>query len=149
MPVARSHLGSTAPISDVCLVPEDLERSLDFYQNTLGFVLQHRMPGFADFEAPGAVPGVRLALWEREHLAATTGASPAPRGAGHAVIVAVNLERPEQIDELHADLVAAGVEFIKPPADYPWNARCVYFTGPDNELWELYAWLDGIEPGKV
>ncbi len=29
------------------------------------------------------------------------------------------------------------------PADYPWNARCAYFTDPDDTLWELYAWLEG------
>ena len=41
-----------------------------------------------------------------------------------------------------------GVAFVRPPADYPWNARCVYFSGPDGEVWELYAWLAGGAPGR-
>lgn len=43
----------------------------------------------------------------------------------------------------HAELTAKGVPFYGPPENYVWNARCAYFTDPDDTLWELYAWLDG------
>lgn len=48
-----------------------------------------------------------------------------------------------------AHLRRRGITFQVEPADYPWNARCAYFTGPDHELWELYAWYEGGEPGAV
>lgn len=137
--------GKVTQITDVCIVPEDLEASIDFYANKLGFKLQHQMPGFVDFEAPH----VRLALWEREHLARTTGADDRPKGGGHGVIVAVRVDSPEDVDRFYDDLVARSVRVLEPPKDYPWNARCIYFTGPDNELWEIYAWYDGGEPGMV
>jgi hypothetical protein len=30
-----------------------------------------------------------------------------------------------------------------------WNAYCAYFFGPDDEVWELYAWRQGGGPGKL
>ena len=50
---------------------------------------------------------------------------------------------PKDLDPLHAELTAKGVPFYGPPENYVWNARCAYFTDPDDTLWELYAWLDG------
>jgi hypothetical protein len=44
---------------------------------------------------------------------------------------------------MHAELSGKGVPFYGPPENYAWNARCAYFTDPDDTLWELYAWLDG------
>lgn len=140
-----ADFGTAQRITDVCIVPEDLEASIDFYANKLGFTLQHQMPGFADFEAPH----VRLALWEREHLARTTGADNRPKEGGHGVIVAVRVEAPADVDRIYDDLVSRSVDVLEPPKDYEWNARCIYFTGPDNELWEVYAWHGGGEPGKV
>lgn len=53
------------------------------------------------------------------------------------------LDAPGEIDRLYTELTAKGVPFQGPPEDYVWNARCAYFTDPDDTLWELYAWLDG------
>ena len=40
-------------ISDVCILVEDLERSVRFYVDRLGFRPLHRAPGFADFAGAG------------------------------------------------------------------------------------------------
>jgi len=64
-------------------------------------------------------------------------------------VIAVKLTNAAALDAAYAELSAKGIAFIRPPADYPWNARCVYFTGPDGELWELYAWLAGGAAGQV
>jgi len=49
----------------------------------------------------------------------------------------------------YRELADRGVPFQGPPADYPWNAYCAYFFGPDDEVWELYAWREGGGPGKL
>ena len=132
-------------ISDVCILVEDIEQSIAFYVGKLGFVLKHRAPGFADFDGAG----LTLALWQIDHIAHHTGV-PARRGSGaHNVLVAVLLASPAEVDASHADLVAQGIVFTRPPADYPWNARCCYFAGPDGEVWELYAWHEGGAAGKL
>ncbi|KQU90486.1 lactoylglutathione lyase [Ensifer sp. Root31] len=132
------------PIQDVCILVTDLDASIRFYTQKLGFELKHRAPGFADFTGAG----LTLALWERSHIEKHADVH-VPKGSASAVLVAVRLDSPADIDVLYADLAKDGVTFINPPADYPWNARCLYFHGPDSETWELYAWLDGGAPGKV
>jgi len=131
-------------ITDTCVLVRDLEASIAFYRDKLGFALRRRAPGFADFTGAGHT----LALWERVHIAAHTGV-PLDLDAPAGVVIAVELPDAASLDAAYAELCAKGVTFIRPPADYPWNARCVYFAGPDGELWELYAWLAGGAPGQI
>ena len=133
-------LGAIHKISDICLLVEDIERTVDFYVGKLGFRLRRRAEGFADFHSEG----VTLAVWELDHISRHTGVSNtrSPRAA-HKACVAVQLSSLAEIDRLYRDLSAKGVTFYGPPADYVWNARCAYFTDPDGTLWELYAWLAG------
>lgn len=133
-------------ITDLCLVTRDLETAIDFYTTKLGYTLASRMPGFADFQGPGII----LALWDAELIRETTGV-PAltEEPSGRTVMVAVELDSPEQIDLAYEQLSARGIECYRPPADYPWNARCIYFPGPCGEYWEYFAWLEGGKPGQV
>lgn len=133
-------------ITDVCLITTDIDAGVDFYVNKLGFVLRSRMPGFADFEGPGVI----VALWDAQQLEKTTGIvgrSSAP--AGHGVMLACELDSPADIDRIYEEYRERGVEFYAPPADFAWNARCVYFAGPSGEFWEFFAWYEGGEPGLV
>jgi catechol 2,3-dioxygenase-like lactoylglutathione lyase family enzyme len=132
-------------ISDVCVLCADLERSLQFYVDKLGFRLEHRAEGFADFRGAG----LTLALWEIEHISRHTGISDARRPGAHKVCIAVRLPSPEEVDASYRELSDKGVRFQAPPTDYPWNAYCCYFSGPDDEVWELYAWREGGGPGKL
>lgn len=127
------------PISDVCILVQDVERSIGFYTHRLGFKLRQRAEGFADF----AGAGLTLAVWEIGHISKHTGVSGRLGPGAHKVCVAVQLPGPEAVDACYDELFATGVPFQGPPANYPWNARCCYFAGPDDELWELYAWLPG------
>jgi catechol 2,3-dioxygenase-like lactoylglutathione lyase family enzyme len=139
MEFARRHA-----ITDTCVLVRDLEASITFYRDKLGFALRRRAPGFADFTGAGHT----LALWERVHIAAHTGV-PVDLDAPAGVVIAVEQPDAASLDAAYAELCAKGVAFIRPPANYPWNARCVYFAGPDGELWELYAWLAGGAPGEI
>ena len=127
-------------ITDLCLLVESAERSIDFYTGKLGFELRRRAEGFADFSGAG----LTLAVWEAEHMSRTTGVSIRTPTAGvRRAIAAVEVSPPGAVDVAHAELMAAGVPVQGPPADYPWNARCFYFFDPDDYVWEVYAWLEG------
>ncbi len=132
-------------ISDVCVLCEDVERSVAFYRDKLGFELLHRAEGFADFTGAG----LTLALWEIDHINAHTGVANTRGPGAHKVCIAVKLPSPAEVDASYAELSAKGVPFYGPPADYVWNAYACYFTGPDDELWELYAWREGGPVGAV
>lgn len=131
-------LGKLQAITDVCILVDDIERTVDFYTNTLGFELRRRAEGFADFHGVG----VTLAAWELDHINEHTGVVSNQR-AEHGVnkvCVAVELQSPQLIDEICQALTDKGVKLLAPPKDYPWNARCAYFHDPDETLWEIYAW---------
>jgi catechol 2,3-dioxygenase-like lactoylglutathione lyase family enzyme len=132
-------------ISDVCVLCSDVERSVRFYVDKLGFKLAHRAEGFADFKGAG----LTLALWEIGHISRHTGIADIRGPGAHKALVAVELPSPEELDEAYRRLSAKGVPFQSPPRDYEWNAYCCYFTGPDDEVWELYAWRKGGAPGAV
>jgi uncharacterized protein len=131
---------SSMKITDCCLLVENIERAVEFYTNVLGFRLRRRAEGFADFHSEG----VTLAAWEIDHINRLCGVSNvrAPARA-HKACIAVRLETPADIDEMHTRLLGQGVTFVSNPADYPWNARCAYFTDPDDNVWEIYAWHAG------
>lgn len=132
-------------ISDICVLVADVERSVAFYTEKLGFRLLHRAPGFADF----AGAGVTLAVWESDHIGAHCAIATARAPGVHKALIAVCLPTPADVDACHAELSGNGVVFHGPPADHPWNARACYFAGPDDEVWELYAWLPGGAVGAV
>jgi uncharacterized protein len=134
------------PITDICFLVADIERASTFYVERLGFIPRRRAPGFADFKGAG----VTLALWEISHIAENTGISGrmAPPGV-HKACAAVELPSPEAVDATYAELMAIGVPFAGPPANYSWNARCCYFADPDDNLWEIYAWAPGGPIGDL
>jgi hypothetical protein len=132
-------------ISDVCVLCEDVERSVAFYRDKLGFKLKHRADGFADFTGAG----LTLALWGIDHISRHTGIANTRGPGAHKACIAIKLPAPADVDACYAELSAKGVVFAGPPADYVWNARCCYFSGPDDELWELYAWRNGGPVGKL
>jgi thymidine phosphorylase len=133
------------PITDICILCADVERSIAFYAGLLGFRLRRRAEGFADFSGAG----LTLACWEIDHIGQHTGLSTARLPGMHQACIAVELPSPAAVDEACRQLAARGVAFRGPPADYPWNARCSYFTGPDGEVWELYAWREGGPVGDL
>lgn len=127
-------------ITDICLLVENIETTVEFYTKKLGFKLRRRAEGFADFHADGVI----LAAWELDHISAHTSVAKvkSPK-EGHKACVAIELESPDAVDALYAELVDRGVEFYGKPESFLWNAHCAYFADPDGTLWELYAWNEG------
>ena len=130
-------LGALRNLTDVGLFVEDLERGIAFYGETLGFELRRRDIGFAEFHTNG----VGLALWEVSDVTAALALEATPR-QGLTTMVAVRVETAEEVDALHDALVAKGVTIVQAPTTHSWNARTTYFSDPDGNLWEIYAWVD-------
>ena len=61
---------------------------------------------------------------------------------GLSVMVAVRVETADAVDALHDELAAKGVTIVQAPTTHAWNARTTYFSDPDGNLWEIYAWVD-------
>ena len=96
----------------------DMQRSLGFYRDLLGFWLDY---GFPSEEAPQyaalAIDGGKLGLGFTEE----------PVQSGSTAIWLYT----DDVDAAVAELEAAGVPVVAPPADQPWGERVASLADPD------------------
>ena len=133
-------LGLDHPITEICLLVQDVDRSISFYEK-LGFRLQRRGDSFASFNSAG----MQLAVWESGYVADHVGfaATDSDRPV-HKVMTALRVANADIVKSIFEELEAAGVATLSPPRTYDaWNSYCLYFSDPDNSAWEVYAWGDG------
>ncbi|WP_437574159.1 VOC family protein [Sorangium sp. So ce887] len=126
-------------ITVITLGVDDLEVSLRFYREGLGFQTEGIVG--KEFEYGAVVfiqlqPGLRLALWPRASIAHDTGlsvgrASPTEMTLGH------NVTSKAEVDSVMAKARAAGAAIIKAAHDTFWGGYSGYFQDPDGHLWEV------------
>jgi predicted enzyme related to lactoylglutathione lyase len=104
----------------------DLERSVAFYRDVLGFTLLFNEPEFhyARFD----VKGLTFAIAAGE--ADASGRAMGDRHTGIGLVVA-------DVDAAAAELIAKGVTFTMPPAQMPWGGYMGIFADPDGNLFYL------------
>lgn len=118
---------------------DDLERSVRFYRDGLGFATEgivgaefdHGAVAFFDFQ-----PGLRLALWPRNSIAHDTGLptgtpSPTDFTLGH------NVDSRDEVDRLMAEAARAGAVTVKEAQTTFYGGYAGYFSDPDAHLWEV------------
>jgi catechol 2,3-dioxygenase-like lactoylglutathione lyase family enzyme len=120
----------------VALFVPDLERSLSFYREVMGFDIERSEKGFAELTSDG----VALSLWELADAEASIGLVKQPQ-SGYRVLIAIHLETAAEVDEMAGALAERGVRFVAGPKTFPWNAHAAYFEDPDGNLWQLYTWM--------
>lgn len=119
-------------ITIVTLGVEDLQRSVDFYQNGLGFPLMGDSDSIAFFKMEGIIFG----LYPRDKLAEDITIS--PEGTGfQGFTLAHNVDSPAEVDQTLAEAVAAGAELVKPGQKVFWGGYSGYFKDPDGFYWEV------------
>jgi catechol 2,3-dioxygenase-like lactoylglutathione lyase family enzyme len=128
-----------ARVSIITLGVRDLASMRAFYRG-LGWEEGISTPGFAAFNTGGAV----LALFPLDELAAdaNTVVPASEGGAFRGVTLALNVEEKEGVDEVVAEVRAAGGSIVKEPIDAVWGGRSAYFADPEGNLWEV-AWMPG------
>ncbi len=122
-------------LSVVTLGVKDLKRSLEFYQNGLGWKPSSSSGEEIVFFAMGSVV---FALYPREKLAedATVDA----QGSGFTgITLAYNAKNQAEVDEVLRTAQAAGAKIVKPAQKVFWGGYSGYFADPDGYLWEV-AW---------
>ena len=124
-------------ISLITLGVKDLERSLRFYRDGLGFPTTWNVEkGVIFFKTAGT----RLALYPYESLAHDV--SPAfvmERSKFTGIALAYNVRTKPEVDEVLHQAEAAGGVIEKPGQDAFWGGYSGYFSDPDGYLWEV-AW---------
>jgi catechol 2,3-dioxygenase-like lactoylglutathione lyase family enzyme len=118
----------------VTLGVSDLERSLVFYRDGLGWPTHGYKPdaGVVFF----ALEGSWLSLFPRDKLVEDAGITDGPGGFG-GITLAHNEPSPEQVDASYAQAVAAGARPVKPPQKSFWGGYYAFFADPDGYIWEV------------
>lgn len=124
-----------ARISIVTLGVADLGRSTAFYR-TLGWELAPASTGqISFFRTAGGV----LALYPFELLAADARMPPQRREGFGGLTIAINVERPDQVQPALDAAQAAGGKILKPATKAGWGGVSGYFADLDGYPWEV-AW---------
>ena len=132
--------GSMNPrVTVITLGVDDLEASLRFYRDGLGFATEGIVG--KEFEYGAVVffaleNGLRLALWPRKSIAHDTGIplgvpSPTTMTLGH------NVASKAEVDAVMERAASAGATIIKPAHDTFWGGYSGYFQDPDAHVWEI------------
>jgi len=118
---------------------DDLEASLKFYRDGLGFPTEGIIG--REFEH-GAVAffevqhGMKFAIFARDDIAhdagiARTGRSPTEFTLGH------NVGSESEVDAVMQRAIDAGARVVKPAQKTFWGGYAGYFQDPDDHLWEV------------
>jgi catechol 2,3-dioxygenase-like lactoylglutathione lyase family enzyme len=125
-----------ARISAVTIGARELGRLRGFYL-ALGWSLAVDMEDFAAFETQGAV----LTLYPLASLAADANLEAPPPGDDFGRLnLAINVDRPEEVDETIEAARAAGARVTAEPEQREFGGRSAYFTDPEGNLWEV-VWV--------
>lgn len=126
-------------ITVITLGVDDLEVSLGFYRDGLGFPTEGIIG--KEFEHGAVVfiplqPGLRLALWPRTSIGHDTGLVVGPTRATEMTL-GHNVGSREEVDAVMATAEAAGAVITKAAHDTFWGGYSGYFQDPDGHLWEV------------
>ncbi len=126
-------------ITLVTLGVEDLQKSLNFYRDGLGFATDGIVG--EQFEYGAVVffqlqAGLRLALWPRKSIAHDSGLPVGPRSATEFTL-AHNVQTKDEVDTVMAQVKAAGATIVKPAHETFYGGYSGYFQDPDGHVWEV------------
>ena len=116
----------------------DLERSLVFYRDGLGFPtsgivgreFEHGAVAFFDLQ-----PGLRLAIWPRDDIAHDTHL-PANAPSAIEITLGHNVNSREEVDGVMEQARRAGATIVKPAGATFYGGYAGYFQDPDGHVWE-------------
>jgi uncharacterized protein len=126
-------------LSVLTLGVQDLDRSLAFYRDGLGFATNGIVG--EEFEYGAVVfldlqRGLRLALWPSRSLARDTGL-PLDQGHLHRISLGHNVASKEEVDAVIEQAGSVGAAIVKEPVDTFYGGYAGYFQDPDDFLWEI------------
>ena len=128
---------------------DNLERSLTFYRDGLGFPtggivgteFEHGAVAFFNL-----MNGLKLAIWGRKDLAHEAKVPVGPHSAAEFSL-GHNVGGKTEVDEIIEKARRAGAVITDPPHDAFWGGYTGSFQDPDGHLWEV-AWNPEMDLGE-
>ena len=134
-------------VTMITLGVDDLEKSLAFYRDGLGFKtegifgkeFEYGAVAFFDLQ-----PGLKLAVWPRKSLSKDSGVPLGPPGATE-LSLGHNVMSKDEVDAVMEQACKAGAVIVKSAQDTFWGGYAGYFQDPDQHLWEV-VWNPQLLP---
>lgn len=126
--------GMDQRLNFITLAVADTSRSRRFYADGLGWEPALEVPGEVVFFRMS--PTLVLSLWQTDAFESEVGRLDREPGTA-PITLAHNVPRPEQVDQVLTDAVAAGATLVSGAADRDWGGRSGYFADPDGYRWEV------------
>ena len=133
-------------ISVLTLGVADLEKSVAFYRDGLGFPTDGIIGKEFEFGAVAFFDlenGLKLALWPRTSLIKDTGL-PLHEASATEFTLGHNVCSKEEVDKVMDQAAKAGATIIKAAEETFWGGYSGYFQDPDGHLWEV-VWNPAFE----
>ncbi len=129
----RNSITMEQRLTFITLGVEDLNASVDFYENKLGWKRSEMgNENLIVFD----LKGIRLALFSREELAKDATVDSNCRGF-RGFTLSYNVWSEKDVDNLMNRLKARGVKVIKEPQKVFWGGYSSYIADPDGNLCEI------------
>jgi len=125
-------------ITVICLGVKDMEKSIRFYKDGLGFQTKETSynPPVIFFNVSG---GLKLELYPLDLLAEDINNNNPPAiGTGFGgITLAHNVKSKEEVHQIIELAKKAGAKIEKEPQDVFWGGYHAYFSDPDGYYWEV------------
>ncbi len=126
-------------ITVITIGVNDLEKSLHFYPEGLGFASEGIIGKEFEYGAVAFIQlqeGLRLALWPRKSIAHDSGISISPASSTEMTL-GHNVSSKSEVDDVMEIAKSAGAVIVKPAHDTFWGGYSGYLQDPDGHLWEV------------
>ncbi|PCD05481.1 glyoxalase [Peribacillus simplex] len=126
-------------ITVITLGVDDLEKSLEFYREGLGFQtegivgkeFEHGAVAFFDLQE-----GLKLAIWSRRDIAHEAKVPLSPKSPTEFTL-GHNVSSKEEVNMVLEKAKIAGAIITDPAHDTFWGGYSAHFQDPDGHLWEV------------
>ena len=123
----------------ITLGVEDINRSLQFYRDGLGFptTVEESDPPIVFFQSQG----VTLALCTKKGLAEDIDKLNPPEGEGFSgIALGYVVREKDEVVRILVQAEKAGGRIVKPSQSAFWGGYHGYFADPDGYYWEVMCW---------
>ena len=126
-----AHPGDSPRLMIACLITDDVQRLVEFYEPILALKAKKTGEDYAEFPTGVGV----LAIFSKDAQEKYIPGS-AEAGKNRSLVLQF---RVRDVDSEYRRLQSLVKSWVKPPTTQPWGTRSIYFRDPDGNLVDFYA----------
>lgn len=128
---SSSKVGPIPQLVNTCLITDNVDRLVQFYESILTLKAQRPAKDYAEFHTGAAVLAIFSASAQEKYI--------------HGSAIAANNQsailefRVADVDREYARLHGLVKTWVKPPTTQPWGTRSIYFRDPDGNMVDFFT----------